>query len=95
MACLGRLTLMKMLFCRFNHCSLGWKSVETTMSSKKPNRREKIEEIVQERGAISVGALAEALDVSTQTILAFVTRRFVGDRTRWITQASRWPNGSV
>ena len=38
------------------------------MSSKKRNRRDRITEIVRERGAISVGALAEILDVSTQTI---------------------------
>jgi DeoR family glycerol-3-phosphate regulon repressor len=38
------------------------------MSSKKRKRREQITNIVLERGVISVGALAEMLDVSTQTI---------------------------
>jgi DeoR family glycerol-3-phosphate regulon repressor len=38
------------------------------MSFKKRKRREQITNIVLERGVISVGALAEMLDVSTQTI---------------------------
>ena len=38
------------------------------MSAKKKKRHKLIEDIVLERGALSVGALAEALDVSTQTI---------------------------
>jgi len=38
------------------------------MSAKKRKRRARVVEIVHERGAISVGALAEMLDVSTQTI---------------------------
>ncbi len=38
------------------------------MSSRKRNRREKITALVGERGAVSVGALAELLDVSMQTI---------------------------
>ena len=38
------------------------------MSSKKRIRRERISTLVSERGAISVGALAELLDVSMQTI---------------------------
>ncbi len=38
------------------------------MSSKKRKRREKITALVGERGAVSVGALADLLDVSMQTI---------------------------
>lgn len=38
------------------------------MSSKKKKRHRLIEDIVLEHGALSVGALAEVLDVSTQTI---------------------------
>jgi len=38
------------------------------MSSKQIARREKISMLVSERGAISVGALAELLEVSMQTI---------------------------
>src|SRR5690606_5767426 len=38
------------------------------MSYSKSKRREKILALVNERGAISVGALAELLDVSMQTI---------------------------
>ena len=38
------------------------------MSAKKHKRRARVVEVVHERGAISVGALAEMLDVSTQTI---------------------------
>lgn len=38
------------------------------MSYKKHKRREKIVALVQERGVMSVGALAELLDVSMQTI---------------------------
>ena len=38
------------------------------MSAKKKKRHKLIEDIVLERGALSVGALAEVLDVSTQTI---------------------------
>ena len=53
--------------------------VENTMSSKKVNRREKIEEIVLERGAISVGSLAETLGVSTQTIRRDIDELCVGD----------------
>ena len=52
------------------------------MSSKKLNRRERIEEIVLERGAISVGALAEALDVSTQTIRRDIDELCDGDTLR-------------
>ena len=38
------------------------------MSAKKKKRHKLIEDIVLERGALSVGVLAEVLDVSTQTI---------------------------
>ncbi|MDI3335672.1 DeoR/GlpR family DNA-binding transcription regulator [Defluviimonas aestuarii] len=38
------------------------------MASKKIRRRDLIEQVVQERGGVSVGALAEMLGVSTQTI---------------------------
>ena len=38
------------------------------MSAKKKKRREAIKDIMLERGALSLGALAEILDVSTQTI---------------------------
>ncbi len=38
------------------------------MASRKIRRRDLIQQIVQERGGVSVGALAEMLSVSTQTI---------------------------
>jgi predicted transcriptional regulator len=38
------------------------------MASKKIRRRDLIQQIVTERGGISVGALAEMLGVSTQTV---------------------------
>lgn len=38
------------------------------MSSKKRKRRARLAEIVNARGTVSIGALAELLDVSTQTI---------------------------
>jgi len=38
------------------------------MASKKSKRRDMIQQVVHERGGISVGALAEMLNVSTQTI---------------------------
>jgi DeoR family glycerol-3-phosphate regulon repressor len=38
------------------------------MTSKKARRRDLIQQVVQERGGMSVGALAEMLGVSTQTI---------------------------
>lgn len=38
------------------------------MASKKIKRRDMIQQIVQERGGVSVGALAEMLGVSTQTV---------------------------
>ncbi|MCG6883229.1 MAG: DeoR/GlpR family DNA-binding transcription regulator [Silicimonas sp.] len=38
------------------------------MASKKLRRRDLIQQVVQERGGVSVGALAEMLAVSTQTI---------------------------
>ena len=38
------------------------------MSAKKRNRRSQIVELVHERGAVSVGSLAEIFDVSMQTI---------------------------
>ena len=38
------------------------------MSAKKRKRHKAIKEIVLERGALSLGALADILDVSTQTI---------------------------
>src|SRR3546814_6543117 len=38
------------------------------MASKKIRRRELIQQVVQERGGVSVGALADMLGVSTQTI---------------------------
>jgi DeoR family glycerol-3-phosphate regulon repressor len=38
------------------------------MASKKIRRRDFIQQVVQERGGVSVGALAEMLGVSTQTI---------------------------
>ena len=38
------------------------------MSSKQRIRRETISTLVSERGAISVGALSDLLDVSMQTI---------------------------
>ena len=38
------------------------------MASKKIRRRDLIQQVVTERGGVSVGALAEMLGVSTQTI---------------------------
>ena len=38
------------------------------MASKKVRRRDMIQQVVQERGSVSVGSLAEMLGVSTQTI---------------------------
>lgn len=38
------------------------------MASKGNKRRDRIQQVVQEQGAVSVGALAEMLDVSMQTI---------------------------
>ena len=38
------------------------------MASKKIRRRDLIQQVVAERGGVSVGALAEMLGVSTQTI---------------------------
>jgi DeoR family glycerol-3-phosphate regulon repressor len=38
------------------------------MASKKVRRRDLIQQVVQERGAVSVGALAEMFGVSTQTV---------------------------
>ncbi|MEM9604893.1 MAG: DeoR/GlpR family DNA-binding transcription regulator [Pseudomonadota bacterium] len=52
------------------------------MSNKKRQRRERIAEIVRDRGAISVGALAEILDVSTQTIRRDIDKLCEGDTLR-------------
>jgi DeoR family glycerol-3-phosphate regulon repressor len=52
------------------------------MTTKKQNRRVQITEIVLERGAVSVGALAEALDVSTQTIRRDIDKLCEGDTLR-------------
>ena len=52
------------------------------MSKKKQIRRNKIREIVLERGAVSVGALAEVLDVSKQTIRRDFDKLCEGDSLR-------------
>lgn len=52
------------------------------MSKKKQKRRENILGIVQERGAVTVGALAEMLDVSTQTIRRDIDKLCQGDELR-------------
>lgn len=52
------------------------------MSKKKQMRRENILRIVQERGAVSVGALADLLDVSTQTIRRDIDKLCEGDTLR-------------
>jgi DeoR family glycerol-3-phosphate regulon repressor len=52
------------------------------MTTKKQNRRIQITKIVLERGAVSVGALAEMLDVSTQTIRRDIDGLCEGDTLR-------------
>ncbi len=52
------------------------------MSKKKQMRRKNILGIVQERGAVTVGALAEMLDVSTQTIRRDIDKLCEGDALR-------------
>ena len=52
------------------------------MSAKKRNRRTRISDIVSERGAVSVGALAEMLDVSTQTIRRDIDKLCEGETLR-------------
>lgn len=49
------------------------------MSSKKRNRREAITSLVQEQGALTVGALAERFDVSMQTIRRDIDALCEGD----------------
>ena len=52
------------------------------MSKKKQQRRNRITEIVLERGAVSVEALAEFLDVSTQTIRRDIDKLCEGEMLR-------------
>lgn len=52
------------------------------MSDKKRKRRERIMDLVLERGVISVGALAEMLDVSTQTIRRDIDELCEGENLR-------------
>ena len=52
------------------------------MSAKKRKRRTRISDIVSERGAISVGALADMLDVSMQTIRRDIDKLCEGDTLR-------------
>ncbi|EFL89451.1 DeoR/GlpR family DNA-binding transcription regulator [Ahrensia sp. R2A130] len=52
------------------------------MSSKKHKRRNMIQQIVHERGGLTVGALAEMLDVSTQTIRRDLDKLCDGDVLR-------------
>ena len=52
------------------------------MSSKKRKRREMIQQMVEQQGAISVGALAETFDVSTQTIRRDLDKLCDGDVLR-------------
>ena len=66
------------------------------MSAKKRKRREKIMEIISERGVITVGALAETFDVSTQTIRRDIDKMCEGDALRrrhgWVELAERLLN---
>lgn len=52
------------------------------MSDRKLKRRDAIAEIVQERGVVTVGALAELLDVSTQTVRRDIDALCEGDTLR-------------
>jgi DeoR family glycerol-3-phosphate regulon repressor len=52
------------------------------MSAKKRQRRERIMSIVMERGSVSVGSLAEMLDVTTQTIRRDIDKLCEGDTLR-------------
>lgn len=52
------------------------------MSARKRQRRDQITDIVLERGAITVGALADMLDVSTQTIRRDIDTLCEGDTLR-------------
>ncbi|MEB8385863.1 DeoR/GlpR family DNA-binding transcription regulator [Rhodobacteraceae bacterium KMM 6894] len=52
------------------------------MSAKKRQRRDQITDIVLERGAITVGALADLLEVSTQTIRRDIDILCEGDTLR-------------
>ncbi len=52
------------------------------MSAKKRNRREQIAQIVTERGSVTVGSLAELLDVTTQTIRRDIDKLCEGDTLR-------------
>ena len=52
------------------------------MSSKKHKRRAMIQQLVHEQGGLSVGALAELLDVSTQTIRRDLDKLCAGDALR-------------
>jgi len=52
------------------------------MSAKKRKRRTRISDIVSERGAVSVGALADMLDVSMQTIRRDIDKLCEGDTLR-------------
>jgi len=52
------------------------------MSKKKQMRRETVLSIVRERGAVTVGALAEMLEVSTQTIRRDIDKLCEGDALR-------------
>jgi DeoR family glycerol-3-phosphate regulon repressor len=52
------------------------------MSAKKRQRRDQIVKIVMERGSVSVGALAEIFDVTTQTIRRDIDKLCEGDTLR-------------
>lgn len=70
---------IKMLFCSFLPIIVMSDSGEGRMLSKKHRRREEISAIVLEHGAMSVGSLAERLDVSMQTIRRDVDSLCKGD----------------
>lgn len=52
------------------------------MSAKKRSRRERITQIVKERGSVTVGSLAELLEVTTQTIRRDIDKLCEGDTLR-------------
>ena len=70
----------KMLFCNFSPATVTEDSLwGGEMSSKKQRRREAISALVLERGAVTVGSLAERFDVSMQTIRRDVDALCEGD----------------
>ena len=66
------------------------------MSAKKNKRRKQIEKFVLERGAVSIGALAKILNVSTQTIRRDIDKLCEGGllsrRHGWVELAQKHSN---